>query len=128
MPYGAPMAKILVIDDVPEVRSILSRWLRQAGHEVAEAEDGSDGLQRFCSTAADLVITDLYMPENEGIETIVTMRKLFPTAKIIAMSGRLTSNSALQMAQQLGAAGVLRKPFTVHQSESVISHALASTG
>lgn len=119
------MAKILVIDDVPEVRSILARWLKQAGHEVVEAGDGSEGLQRICSTPVDLVITDLYMPDNEGIETIVTMRKLFPAARIIAMSGRMSSPSALQMAQQLGAAGVLQKPFTAQQLETVISLALA---
>ncbi len=107
------MALILVIDDAATVRHLVSRVLTGAMHSVIEAPDGEVGLKLFEKHRPAVVITDLFMPNREGIETIQQIRRLSPAAKIIAMS---SSNSGggefyLGAAQKLGADAVLAKPF-----------------
>jgi DNA-binding NtrC family response regulator len=118
------MAHILVIDDDAAVRSLTSDALRRVGHHVSEAGDGKEGLSKFRTDGADLVITDLVMPTNEGIETIMELRRDFPEAKIIAMSGALHSKDYLQLAGRLGALRTLDKPFTTDRLLSVVATAL----
>lgn len=107
-------ARILVIDDEEDVRALLQDALEEAGYEVVLAANGALGLaaQRLCP--ADLVVTDLFMPEKEGIETIRDLRNEFPSVEIVAMSGGgrvLNNDTYLFAANSIGARLVLRKPF-----------------
>jgi two-component system chemotaxis response regulator CheY len=99
------MTKILVIDDDAIVRMTVEHILRDAGYEVLTAENGLRGMAVFCSQQPDLVITDILMPEQEGIQTIAEMRKAKPDAKIIAISGGGHGGKVdfLSMARALGA-------------------------
>ena len=108
------MARILVIDDDADVRAVILDTLESAGHEVILAGDGNQGLRLQRLHQAELVITDILMPEKEGIETIRELRHEFPKQKIIAMSGggrALASLDYLKVARELGAHVVLHKPF-----------------
>lgn len=108
---------ILLIDDEEEVRHGLGEMLRRAGYEVETAGDGKEGLKRIGEQTIELVITDLLMPGQDGIETIVALRHLHPSIKIIAISGggHLQAASYLTMAKHLGADCVLAKPFTYRE-------------
>jgi len=105
--------KILVIDDDYLVRYTLARILRSNRHEVVTAGDGHHGMALFREQRPDLVITDIIMPEQEGIETIRRIRGECPDAKIIAISGggRICDLDVLAMARKLGADDVIAKPF-----------------
>ena len=107
------MARILVIDDDPDIRGLLETALNLAGHEVISAADGVQGLSRNRTTPADLVIVDIFMPEKEGIETIMEMHQEWPALPIIAMSGGGASGNRNFLAQalQLGATRAVQKPF-----------------
>lgn len=108
------MARILLIDDDESVRTMLRTMLEYHRHTVMEAHDGREGLQLLPKARPDLVITDLVMPEQEGIEVITTLRKTHPALKIIAISGGGRTNSSddyLVMARRLGADLTLAKPF-----------------
>lgn len=106
------MARILVIDDDTMIRELLMYMLEGAGHEVALAADGNEGVSSYRRQPADVVITDLIMPGKEGIETIREILKEFPDAKIIAISGggRVNPGGYLDLAQKLGAQRTLAKP------------------
>jgi DNA-binding NtrC family response regulator len=121
------MTKILVIDDDALVRTTLECLLRDAGYEIATAEDGVRGMAIFRSEQPDLVITDIIMPEQEGIQTIIEMRKAKPDAKIIAISGsrRIGNADFLKMAQSLGAMDVVSKPFDADELLTIVENCLA---
>lgn len=107
------MARIIVIDDNPAVRSIMLGALESAGHEVFLAADGVEGLALQRDRLSDIVITDIIMPEKEGLETIRDLRQLYPKLGIIAMSGggkSISTSSYLATAGELGAE-ILLKPF-----------------
>ena len=107
------MAQILVVDDDPQIGKLLEKVLSKAGHDVVVAMNGKEGLEVFRDGNFDLLITDLIMPEKEGLETIMELRQEFPDTKIIAMSGggRIGPDSYLKMANTLGAKKTLTKPF-----------------
>jgi CheY-like chemotaxis protein len=107
------MPLILVIEDDSSLRRTLVRMLVRAGHEVVEAANGKIALEKMAERPVDLVITDLIMPEMEGIETIRALVRLYPSLPIIAMSGgtRHSTDSYLRMAEKLGAKRTLAKPF-----------------
>src|SRR5664279_2444131 len=107
------MAKILVIDDEPSILLMIKKMLEKAGHEVEMALNGKEGMQIFENNKADLLITDIIMPEKEGLETIVEMRKKYPDLKIIAISGggRISADGYLPGAKLLGANMVFQKPL-----------------
>jgi CheY-like chemotaxis protein len=107
------MARILIIDDDADLRTTLREILEQAGYEVVEVSDGREGLQRYLGASVDLVITDLLMPEQEGVETIRDLRQINPQVRIIAMSGggQTGRMNFLQVATVLGAQRTLHKPF-----------------
>lgn len=111
------MARILIIDDEDQARRMLCQVLDRAGYDVIEARDGVEGLQRFRETPTDLVITDILMPEKEGLETIMDFRREFPETKIIAMSdgGRTGNLNFLEVARRLGAQRTLQKPFGLQE-------------
>ena len=109
------MAKILLVDDEKLLRSMLRTVLETEGHEVEEALDGKEAIEKHRSCPADLLVTDIVMPGQEGIETIMQFRKKYPDVTIIAMSGggRNGWQSYLDMAKQLGATRTLAKPFSI---------------
>ena len=107
------MACILIIEDDDQFRTWLCKVLEKEGHTVEGAADGSAGLKRFHQQSFDLVITDLIMPNKEGIETIVDLKVIHPAAKIIAISGggRNHPKPYLEIAEKLGANRTIEKPF-----------------
>ena len=107
------MARILVIDDDNDVRRTLVRLLETAGHEVHEAPDGDSGIAVCEKVLPQLVITDILMPEKEGIETIMVLKQAHPGMPILAISGggRSGAMDFLDMARALGADEALQKPF-----------------
>ena len=122
------MARILTIDDDDAVRSIVAHALTRDGHSVIQAADGVEGAARLHSHTFDLVITDLIMPNREGIETIIELHRDFPTLPIIAMSGAAESNSNLRMAQLLGARSTLQKPFSIQELQDAVTRVLPAPG
>jgi DNA-binding response OmpR family regulator len=124
------MTKILVIDDDTIVRMTVVQILEDAGYEVSSAEDGARGMALFLSEPPDLVVTDIIMPEQEGIETIGQMRKARPDAKIIAMSGggRIGNTDFLKIALALGAMNAVPKPFDPEELLLVVKACLAGQG
>lgn len=119
------MARILIIDDDDALRATIAATLHERGHEVIEATNGTEGLVRQATRPADLVITDLVMPEREGIETIIELRKRAPKLAIIAMSGSAKPDLYLKMAMQFGACETLVKPFTTEALIAAMDHALS---
>jgi DNA-binding response OmpR family regulator len=111
------VARILIIDDEDQARRMLHQVLERAGYEVVVARNGSEGLERFRAEPTDLIITDILMPEKEGLETIMDLRREFPQAKIIAMSGggRAGNLNFLAIAEVLGAQRTLHKPFELQE-------------
>jgi DNA-binding NtrC family response regulator len=105
------MADILIINDDRQMRRLLTRILTGAGHTARQAVNGRDGIALFAQQRADVVITDMVMPDMEGIETILSLRRENPTLPIIAISGG-TDPVYLRAAASLGATEVLRKPFS----------------
>lgn len=107
------MAKILVVDDEPAILLMLKKMLEKAGHEVDIASNGNEGIILFEKNKHNLLITDIIMPEKEGMETIIELRKKYPGLKIIAISGggRISPEGYLPGAKLLGANMVFQKPL-----------------
>src|SRR5215469_8484641 len=122
------MRKILVIDDDILVRDTIVRILERKGYQVFVASDGARGVRIFRSEQPDLVITDIIMPEKEGLETIREIRGECSDAKIIAISGgaRIGNMDFLEMAGKLGAAEIIPKPFDPAELISIVSRCLAN--
>jgi DNA-binding response OmpR family regulator len=118
------MARILVIDDEPDMRAFVEEILTSAGYEVVVAADGREGVERYRTSPADLVITDLYMPNQDGMATIRELRSCFPTLAIIAMSGRPGTGTMLSIAQNATDVGILRKPFLADALIAAVEKAL----
>jgi DNA-binding response OmpR family regulator len=120
-------ARILVIDDDTAVRVTIETVLAGCGYGVVCAADGKEGVRLFLALRPDLVMTDIIMPVQEGIETIFEIRQEQPTARIIAMSGggRIASSDLLGMARELGADHVLAKPFDIDGLIAVVQLALS---
>ena len=121
------MANILLIDDDEAVRTMLCRTLVHFGHDVVEARDGREGLRLFEEKIPDLVITDIVMPETEGIGVLMELRKRKPPVKVIAISGggRQSAADYLHIAKLMGASVVLAKPFSASQLVNAIDGLLA---
>jgi CheY-like chemotaxis protein len=111
------MAKILIIDDQAEVRDILRRSLEIAGHSVVEAHNGAHGIEVYQRERADVVVTDILMPDRDGMEVIAGLRRVDPAARILAISGGGSKGRVdfLGMATMLGAKATLNKPFSPKQ-------------
>ena len=107
--------RVLVIDDDKHMRILLRQVMEMAGYEVTVAGDGREGMELQRARPADLVITDLIMPEQEGLETIGTLKKEFDEVKIIAISGggRIGPEAYLPTAKELGADRIFTKPFDI---------------
>jgi CheY-like chemotaxis protein len=111
------MPQILIIDDEEQVRAVFKEVLERSGYEVFEAANGKEGLRLQRKQPADLIITDLIMPEKEGLETIRELRLEFPEVKIIAVSGggRIGPVQYLDVAKKLGAARTFDKPVDLEE-------------
>jgi CheY-like chemotaxis protein len=111
---------ILIIEDDPIMLRNLAQWFQQAGCKVVAARDGVEGLAQFNEVRPDAVVTDIIMPNREGVETLMAIKAEAPDVKILAISGggRLGSADLLAMAYSLGADAVMAKPF---RSTEIIS-------
>lgn len=120
------MARVLVIEDDETVRSMLLCVLADAGHEAIGACNGCKGITMFRAAPADLIITDILMPEKDGLETIMELRSDSPDVKIIAISGggRISAKHYLHSAAEMGAVRTLNKPFMPSELLSVVEEAL----
>jgi two-component system, chemotaxis family, chemotaxis protein CheY len=124
------MASILIIDDEPDLRSLLRLWLEDCDHVVIEAEDGKKGILAFEQFIPDLVITDVFMPEKEGLGVIRAIRNRREQVKVIAMSGGsgLVQGNYLDLAEMLGASATLCKPFGQKAFLNVVREVLVGAG
>lgn len=108
------MPSVLVVDDQDQVRQLIRETLEHAGYEVDEARDGKEGLERYRAKAVDLVIMDILMPDQDGLEGIMTLRREFPQSRVIAMTGgadEIGLLNVLDIAKMFGAQRTLQKPF-----------------
>lgn len=120
------MAKILVFDDEPSILLMIKKMLEKAGHDVEIALNGKEGMVLFERNRPDLLITDIIMPEKEGLETIFELRRQFPDLKIIAISGggRIGPDGYLPGAKLLGANAVFTKPLVPKEFVQAVSDLL----
>lgn len=120
------MPRILLIDDDEAIRMVLRTSLEVMGHQVEVAGNGREGLEKALAEMFDLVITDLIMPEKEGIETIQELHRRQPALKIIAMSGGGRGNAAdyLPLAGLLGATRTMAKPFSHEELARTVKEVL----
>ena len=111
------MARILVIDDDEQVLDMLYESLTREGYDVLRASNGEQGMRLYREHSVDLIVTDLIMPEKEGIETIIELRQDFPDVKIIAISGggRIGTKDYLNMAKIFGVQRTFTKPVAREQ-------------
>jgi DNA-binding NtrC family response regulator len=122
------MARILLVDDDDHVRRPVQMNLTRTGHQVVEARNGREAMDIYRREQFDVVITDLIMPEQEGLETIQQLKKHNPAVRVIAISGggRLSANNYLQLAERLGAQRTLAKPFTTEELVKAIADVMAA--
>jgi CheY-like chemotaxis protein len=129
------MKQILVIEDDVDQRELYKLVLEEAGYQVVEASNGVVGLDLYAQQACDLVITDIFMPEKEGIETILELKRRTPAVKIIAISGGGVRGSyagkpgaeiALSVAREFGVHATLFKPFSMEQLVSTVNDVIGS--
>ncbi len=123
------MARILIIDDDLPMRSTLRLALEIEGHEVQEAANGVQGIRLYQEQPADLILCDIFMPEKEGLETILELKAQFPDIKIIAMTGVTYGGvkDFLPEAEQFGAVRTLKKPFTMAELAATMQEVLCTT-
>ncbi len=121
------MAQIIVIDDDGAIRTLIRETLELLGHGVREAADGRQGMRAFRKHGADLVITNIFMPEQEGIETITELQEEQCPPPILAISGGGTSGYAevLEEAMLFGATATLAKPFSLADLRTTVATLLA---
>jgi two-component system, chemotaxis family, chemotaxis protein CheY len=120
------LARILIIDDEASIRRPLRVILERAGHEVVSAANGSEAVRLWRDRAGDMVITDIHMPEKNGLETIIELRQFAPQARILAMSGGdlNTLVDVLGDATLLGAVHTISKPFTLDEMLRAVERVL----
>jgi DNA-binding NtrC family response regulator len=120
--------RILVVDDDPSIRRTLELLLSRAGYQVTQARDGIEAVRLWREHGGDLVITDLHMPEKDGIQTIIELLSHSPRARIIAMSGggQTKRLDLLGNASLLGAVLTIEKPFTITEMMALVGRALQS--
>ena len=124
------MIRILLVDDDDLSRGAVHRMLERAGYSVHSTAQGSQAIVRYKTDPSDLVITDLIMPETDGLEIIQELRRIDPAVKILAISGggRVDAEEYLSVARKFGAIEVLPKPFTGQELKQAVERALAHPG
>jgi len=118
------------MDDDDAIRGLVTRMLTSAGYEVVDAPNGATGLRQWREGGADLVLTDLHMPDTNGIEVMLELRAFAPTLPVIAMSGgqRALDLDLLGSAKLLGAVSLLTKPFSRDDLLASVAGALRAVG
>ena len=121
------MARIVIIEDEPNFRKVLAAKLTSMGHSVSEAANGKTGEKMVIEESPDLILLDVWMPEQDGIATIVNLRKKTPGLKVIVMSGapRGAGLRLFEIANTLGAVATLEKPFSTDSLVAAVDAALA---
>ncbi len=121
------MAKVLLIEDDRYMAATVEKMLSQAGYEVTRVENGVSGLESFAAFQPDIVITDIVMPDQDGLETIAGLLKLTPDFPILAVSGggRTGHTGFLAAARKAGAVEVLAKPFRLDALLSAVARCLS---
>ena len=122
------MARILLIDDDDAYLAMLRTSLEERGHLIVAASEGNAGITNFRSRKFDLVITDILMPKKDGVETIIELRRIDPSVRIIAISGGghlVPAQNCIQIAKSLGVHTALEKPFSVDTLQACIVAELA---
>ena len=117
----------MIVDDDPATLRSLRQILEEEGHTVDEAPDEQVALRHFAGNPADVVICDVYMPNMNGIEFVMRVREAFPEAKVVGLSGGgfLSKGSVLEAVRNVGAVGILEKPFQAEDVIRVVDEALA---
>ncbi|MCP9448105.1 MAG: response regulator [Nitrospira sp.] len=108
------MPSVLVIDDDDQIRRMIREALEQAGYVVQEARGGEEGLKRYRASPTDVVLMDILMPDQDGLESILALRQEFPSARVIAMTGgsdMIGIMNFLDVAKMMGACRTIQKPF-----------------
>jgi two-component system response regulator (stage 0 sporulation protein F) len=118
------MATILIIDDQESIRALLRTTLEAAGYEVTEASNGRIGLELYRQEPPDLVITDILMPELNGLDMLMELTRQFLHVKVIAISGSGEGTKVLDHAKLLGARRTFRKPFSMPQLLQAVQYEL----
>jgi len=118
------MKTVLVVDDESSIRNFVSFVLTKQGYRVSSAEDGRETLEKFAAERPNLTITDVTMPEMEGMEFILALRKKDQHASVIVMSGNSIGKSFLRSARIIGARASLIKPFTAEELRQVVERVL----
>lgn len=128
-PVGVEAKAILVVEDQDDVRATLRDILEADGYDVIEAVDGGQALELLETRPADLVITDIFMPEKDGIQTIIELRRKHPSIKIIAVSGggHARNFEFLEFSLGIGAIKTLAKPLGRDQILQAVREALGGT-
>lgn len=124
------MARVIVIDDDEQIRGFLQRLLEHAGHLVATAGNGDEGIELHQQEHADLIVTDILMPVQGGIETIYELRRASPDVKIIAISGGGAygaPNHYMELARKIGAHSAFTKPFDSKALLDTVGELLANS-
>lgn len=123
------MARILIIEDDSAIRKSLRVLLEASGHEVLEAAEGVRGMRLFLEEPTEMVITDILMPNREGLQVIIDVKKDYPQVKILAISGGGTigPEKFLDMARDFGADGTLAKPFTLAEMSMAVKELLGES-
>lgn len=121
------MSRILLVDDDELSRGAVQKMLERAGHQVQSTGNGSEAIAQYRPGQVDLLITDLIMPETDGLEIIQTIRRMDPAARILAISGggRVEAEEYLSVARKFGALEVLSKPFTGEELKQAVARALS---
>ena len=121
-PHPSGPSRVLLIDDNVDLTSMLSLCLQADGVDVIVAADGEAGLALMEDQPVDVVVTDLFMPDKDGIETIVELKKRYPDVKIVVMSGftSIGGTDYLGVARELGAVTTLKKPFDPAELSKVV--------
>jgi CheY-like chemotaxis protein len=121
------MAKILLIDDDPKIQMVFSQFLTSLGHDIVQAENGKAGLKMIQESRPDLVVTDIMMPEVDGLEILMHLRNTHDSVPVIAISGgmRALPVNFLQQAKLFGARYVFEKPVPLDVLRNAVTELLA---
>src|SRR5258708_26522546 len=118
------MGRSVGIEEDADMRALLEQTLKSAGHEVVLAADGREGTEQYRASPADVVITDLYMPNRHGMDTIIELRQSFSKVTIIAMSGSAAAEIMLPAPEHVGRGEFLQKPFVSDELLTAVGRAL----
>lgn len=127
-PLGCVMATLLLVEDEPSIRELLAEFLEGCGHRTVAVDHGREALAwlRRTDVWPDTILTDIAMPEMDGLELLAALKGLCPQVPVIAMSGS-TTGGYLALARRLGAHAVLAKPFRFHELEGLLEEVLAQS-